>query len=69
MKLHRPKPAGTVRLLARDEQTGKSKSMTVYDTTPDEVIERFARFLSTDPGSESGAVPSAASSRSGGASG
>lgn len=31
----------TVRVTARDAKTGKSKSTTVYETTPEEVISAF----------------------------
>jgi hypothetical protein len=34
----------TVRITARDAKTGKSKSTTVYETTPEEVISTVERL-------------------------
>lgn len=53
MKIDPPRPQGTIRVIARDDETGKSRSTTFYDTTPEEVIrfvESAARErLSRDP--------------------
>jgi hypothetical protein len=40
MTLERP-TVPTVRIIARDEETGRSKCMTVYMATPEQIIERI----------------------------
>lgn len=39
MKTSKPQAGSTVRVTASDADTGKSKSMTLYDCTPEEVID------------------------------
>jgi hypothetical protein len=39
MRITKPNPSSTVRVVAMDVETGKSKSMTVYDVTPEAVID------------------------------
>lgn len=43
MKLSRPNPESAVQVTAIDKETGKSKTMTVYDTTAESVIELLRR--------------------------
>ena len=64
MKTQRPR---AIRVIARDEETGKSRATTVYDSTPDEVISRFTSFLESlnaprpaEAGDESPVAPSGA---------
>jgi hypothetical protein len=39
MRITKPNPSSTVRVVAMDVESGKSKSMTVYDVTPEAVID------------------------------
>lgn len=60
MKL-RETPNQIVRVVARDAESGKSKTLTVYDTTPEEVIDRLSKAIASDEQveeSESSAVNS-----------
>jgi hypothetical protein len=38
----------TVRLIARDDATGQSKSLTVYETTPEELLCNIQRLLEAE---------------------
>lgn len=42
MRLNKPNPSRTVRVTATDVDSGKSKTKTFYDTTPEAVIDRLA---------------------------
>lgn len=44
MVLSKPKPT-RIRLTALDPDTGRSKTITVYDTTPEEVISHLLATL------------------------
>lgn len=37
-----------MRLIARDDATGQSKSLTVYETTPEELLETIQRLLEAE---------------------
>jgi len=54
MKLKPPKPDRRVLVTARDVDSGKSKSFTVYEATPDEVIDQLKQSIEdADPTDES----------------
>ena len=48
MRLTKPRPPA-VRVQLRDTVTGKSKSVTVYDATLDEVLDRVKRTVERSP--------------------
>lgn len=59
MKLSKPNPSTTIRVVAIDADTGKSKSRTLYDTTPEQVIESLER-LADDPAESAPGHPNSA---------
>ena len=49
MTLIKPNSGPTVRLIARDEATQQSRSLTVYNTTPSELIGVVHNLLAATP--------------------
>lgn len=54
----KPEPKSRVYVTARDKKTGQSKSLTLYDTTPDHIIDllRDAAEPASDPSEKRQAV-------------
>lgn len=47
MKLKKPKPPSTVYVVATDKDTKRSKGLTVYNATPEQVLETLAAMIAS----------------------
>lgn len=59
MRLNKPSPDTTIRLTARNVETGESKTTTIYDTTPEAVIAAVEALATDAPTDDDHATQSA----------
>lgn len=45
MKLKKPKPPSTVYIVATDKETKRSKGLTIYNATPEQVLETLSAMI------------------------